>query len=448
MGGGIWGESQYEVGSTFHISLPFKKQEQLPTYALLKAHLDSKKILLVDDEEIARNVYSNILRNFGYKVTEVSSGRDALNTLKNNDMNTPFDMVIMDWKMPDMDGIETTQFIQISGEINHQPEVVLMSGANIEEFDNLLQKVVFSGFLKKPSTPSTVLDTVIFAFAGQKYQGQVFNDNDRSNKYIQQLSGAKLLLVEDHPINQELAAELLMSHEIEVKIANNGQEALQILEEDEFDGILMDCQMPVMDGYEATQQIRQQEKYKDLPIIALTANALVGDKEKVLAVGMNDHISKPIKPELMFETITKWITPGKKENVLTEKSANIEETLLDENGFPELPGIDVQAGLVTTHNNASLYKRLLFKFHENQKNFKQEFMNAKKDSDPQATTHIAHTLKGLAGNLGMTKLQQNAFSLETACKEKSEHIDELLKETVSQLDIVFSSLDKLDSRSQ
>jgi len=262
------------------------------------------------------------------------------------------------------------------------------------------------------------------------------------------LKGAAILLVEDNEINQELAEELLLMNGMTVETANNGKEALDLLSNQQFDGILMDCMMPVMDGYEATKQIRSQEKFKDLPVIAMTANAMKQDIEKVLEVGMNDHIAKPIKPEVMFSTMEKWITPSKKQSDTVEESANIEEAILDENGFPELPGIDIQVGLVTTQNNVRLYKKLLFKFHENQKNFKQEFINAQKDTEPQSTSHIAHSLKGLAANLGMTELQQSALSLETACNENTKNIDELFAATVSQLEIVFSSLESLISHSE
>jgi two-component system, sensor histidine kinase and response regulator len=446
MEGKIWVESEYDVGSTFHFTLPFKKLVEIPTLHLLSNHLGSKKILLVDDEEISRNIYSNILKSFGFKVTDACSGKDALKALRNNDMDDHFDMVIIDWKMPNMDGIETTRLIKSSTEITHQPKMVLLSGTNIEELENVTLAVEFSGFLKKPSTPSTVLDVIILALAGLKYHGYVTKDYDTVNKDAKKLSGSKILLVEDHPINQELAMELLMSHEIDVEVANNGEEALEILEKDIFDGVLMDCQMPVMDGYEATRQIRQQEKFKDLPIIAMTANAMIQDIEKVLEVGMNDHIAKPVYPERMFATMAKWITPSNKGQKSIKKPADIDTTVLDENGFPELPGVDIQAGLFTTQNNVSLYKRLLFKFLDNHNNFKQEFMDAHQSGDPEAPAHVAHTLKGLSANLGMIELQQAALSLETACKENLDNIEELFEATVSQLEIVFGSLEKLNRR--
>ena len=258
---------------------------------------------------------------------------------------------------------------------------------------------------------------------------------------IAKLIGAKILLVEDNELNKELAVELLTLKNIVVLTANNGKEALALLSNEDFDGVLMDCQMPVMDGYEATRQIRLQEKYKTLPVIAMTANAMKADKEKVLAIGMNDHIAKPINPDAMFLTISKWVKPSQTKTAGI--TGNNIKTISDENALPDLPGIDTTIGLQTTQNNIGLYKRVLLKFYNNQKHFKQDFINAKNNSDMEGCKNIAHTLKGLAGNLGMTKLQQSALVLETGCKENSEQIDDLLNIVVDHLHVVFNSLEYL-----
>ncbi|MBF0264431.1 MAG: transporter substrate-binding domain-containing protein [Gammaproteobacteria bacterium] len=264
------------------------------------------------------------------------------------------------------------------------------------------------------------------------------------HEQVTRLIGKKILLVEDNEINQELALELLQMNGMSVTAVFNGKEALEILKEQEFDGVLMDCQMPVMDGYTASSKIREQLRFKELPIIAMTANTMKGDKEKCLAAGMNDFIAKPINVTKMFNTLVKCIKPSHKSTmeqaVLKQTETNITEKTGDNNIFRELPGINSRIGLQTTQNNINLYKRLLLKFHSNQKNFKQEFIEFHKSNDTEASANLAHTLKGLAGNLGMTQLQQAALSLETACKEKSDDIESLLNELDEQLQIVFSSL--------
>ncbi|MBF0264868.1 MAG: response regulator, partial [Gammaproteobacteria bacterium] len=456
MGGEIWVESEYEKGSTFHFTIPFQKQEQLlPSHHLLAAKLEHKRFLIVDDEEISINIYSNMLKQFGFEVAQASSGHNAVELVKKYDKNTPFDVMIIDWKMPDLDGIETTRLIQNDSEIKHQPLVILLSGTNLEDVENMSLDIKLSGFLKKPSTPLTILDTIIYSLAGKKIPKQEVK-HDVSAADINKIAGAKLLLVEDHPINQELAVELLSSYNIRVTTVNNGQEAVDILKQESFDGILMDCQMPIMDGYTATEHIRAQSQYKDLPIIAMTAHALVGDKEKVLNAGMNDHISKPIKPELMFATIAKWVTPSEKwvtpsekvdaSSLQAESSREQVAIAIDKNGFPEMPGIDLQAGLVTTQNNVALYKRLLLKFFNQEQDFKNTFLKTLKDDNPNASSNLAHTLKGLAGNLGMIELQQASLSLEMACKEKSDSIDSKLEDLLMQLQIVLDSIEKIDQR--
>ncbi|MBF0264320.1 MAG: response regulator [Gammaproteobacteria bacterium] len=270
------------------------------------------------------------------------------------------------------------------------------------------------------------------------------SDNQNNLKHAaKHLCGAKILLVEDNELNQELAVELLRMDNIEVETANNGKEALDLLENQTFDGVLMDCQMPVMDGYEATRKIRSQDRLKDLPIIALTANVMKNDINKVLASGMNAHIAKPINPDVMFTTMAKWIRS--KVKITSDNTGKINaETCNNHYELPKLAGIDIQAGLITTQNNTDLYKRLLLKFYDNQKNFKQRFLDSLDKDGTEAASHIAHTLKGLAGNLGMTDLYQIAFTLQTTCENNSDNIEAIFEETIKQLEIVFTSLNKLD----
>jgi signal transduction histidine kinase/CheY-like chemotaxis protein len=261
---------------------------------------------------------------------------------------------------------------------------------------------------------------------------------------IKRLKGAKILLVEDNELNLELASELLIMNKMIVKSAGNGKQALEMLAKENFDGVLMDCQMPIMDGYEATRQIRQQEQFKNLPILAMTANAMKGDKEKVLAAGMNDHIAKPIKPEVMFLNMARWIKTGNDELASVSTEAKKTSDTGTQVVLPEMAGIDIQAGLSITRNNVSLYKRLLLKFRSNKHDFKQDFMQAKEGSGLEAASNVAHTLRGVAGNLGMTNLQQSAETLEVASKDNADNLEILLADTAMQLEIVYSSLEKLE----
>ncbi|MEJ1462859.1 MAG: bacteriohemerythrin [Candidatus Sedimenticola sp. (ex Thyasira tokunagai)] len=263
----------------------------------------------------------------------------------------------------------------------------------------------------------------------------------KASEAVRSLQGAQVLVVEDNLINQELVLELLVNNGLSVEIVTNGQEALETLEDSEFDGVLMDCQMPVMDGYTATRKIREQDKFKMLPVIAMTANAMVGDREKVLAAGMNDHIAKPINVNEMFQTMAKWITPSKPLSKDVVKRSRQPSAVMEE--LPNLPGIDVETGLATTQNDPVLYRKLLNRFADTQKDFEQQFREAMEDADTEANTRLAHSLKGTAGNLGMVGVQHAADVLEKACKEGEENIDVKLKAVVAELSPVLIGLKSL-----
>ncbi len=229
--------------------------------------------------------------------------------------------------------------------------------------------------------------------------------------------------MEDNELNQELALELLRTVDMTATLANNGLEALTLLEEpgQAFDGVLMDCQMPVMDGYTATQRIRQNPAWADLPILAMTANTMAGDRERALSAGMNDQIGKPLRVAEMFATLARWIHPDRSATAGTPaRGPELRAPAHDSTGLPmlaDLPGIDMRAGLATTMGNHLLYRQLLAKFLATQRDFAAQFASARADTaDPQAALRVAHTLKGLAGNLGAVTVQAAAGALEQACQ--------------------------------
>ena len=245
-------------------------------------------------------------------------------------------------------------------------------------------------------------------------------------------------------INQELALELLGNVGIQVRVANNGREALEILQTETFDGVLMDVQMPEMDGLTATCEIRKQRKFKKLPIIAMTANALAKDRQAALKVGMNDHIAKPIQEHDLFSIMAKWIKPS---GLIAHKPAEKSKPP-DAEGAPEIPaleGIDVEMGLTIAQDNQALYRRLLGMFRDSQRDFVAQFRSAQEDGDMQTLERLAHTLRGVAGNIGARTVQETAFKLETACKERrtAEEIKLKLEAVEQALLPVITSLEKL-----
>jgi two-component system, sensor histidine kinase and response regulator len=264
------------------------------------------------------------------------------------------------------------------------------------------------------------------------------------------VKGTRMLLVEDNEMNQELAVALLRQAGVDVVIAGNGQEALDTLARDsQFDCVLMDCQMPVMDGYTATRELRKNPAFKELPIVAMTANAMAGDREKVIEAGMWDHIAKPLNVGDMFATIAKWIkrsgaAPGASQEGTHDTAAG--DSVLAAEGLvglnASLPGIDVNAGLATTMQDAKLYTRLLVKFREGQGDFANLFASARTDADPAAAARAAHTLKGTAGNIGAKQVQAAADALEQACLANAPRgeVDQLLEQTLEVLAPVMVGL--------
>jgi len=236
---------------------------------------------------------------------------------------------------------------------------------------------------------------------------------------LDSLQGASILLVEDNKINQQVATELLEQAGFTVDIANHGEESLEMIKITDYDCVLMDVQMPVMDGYTATGKIREIEKFADLPILAMTANALAEDRERAIEAGMNDHIAKPINPEVLFSTLIKWIEPKSPEKrTETPQSAPV-QSLQDDQLPTELPGFDIQRGISQVGGNEILFAKLLREFLIDHEDDIAKMKHAADHEDYEKGQRLAHTLKGLGGTIGAVRLSRVSEVLETAFKEKS-----------------------------
>ncbi|MEH6589127.1 MAG: ATP-binding protein [Halioglobus sp.] len=266
-------------------------------------------------------------------------------------------------------------------------------------------------------------------------------DNDWYDAAATKLSGAKILLVEDNVLNQELAAELLQGIGIEVDIAANGKLALDMLDRNTYDGVLMDCQMPVLDGYSATRQLRQKTGFGDLPVIAMTANAMAGDREIALAAGMNDHIPKPIDVRQMFTTISKWITPRTQTRSSFEPTSHQPKITL-----PVIEGIDREESLVRLANNKALYLKMLQRFYRSYRDFDQQLENTVKASGQEKLGYLIHTLKGVAGNIGATEVERTASEIEKIMASGEPDPDSLTGLSRA-MDSLISQLARLDDDS-
>jgi polar amino acid transport system substrate-binding protein len=260
---------------------------------------------------------------------------------------------------------------------------------------------------------------------------------------LRPIQGASLLVVEDNEINQQVAQELLEHALFNVDIANHGQEAIDMINQGQYDCILMDLQMPVMDGFTATRELRKDERYKALPILAMTANATHEDRKRCEEAGMDDHIAKPIIPKVLFETLLKWVPHMERELPDTPDNDAADATPVE---LPELQGVDTEAGLARVGGNVRSYLKLLNKFAENQSDAINEIRSAITDGDGELSVRLAHTLKGVGGAIGATALQEAAAKLEATLKEDAQELPKkLITAAEQELDRILGLLSDLAS---
>ena len=443
MHGQIGVESESGRGSVFSFNIWLGVQsEQQKIQTLFSSDMKGMRVLVVDDHEHTCQVLAEILESFGFEAIQAYSGAKALDILEQSKAergDNRIRLVFLDWNMPFMSGVETAT--HITGlKLNPPPKLLLITAHGHEEVAESAANAGFDRILYKPLNPSLVLDGVmdIFGKGGitSHKQGQI-----RDVDAIKGILGAQVLLAEDNKINQQVATELLEGNGLIVTVANNGIEAVKLVQEGAFEIVLMDIQMPEMDGFQATQEIRKNSRFKKLPILAMTAHAMAGDREKSLEAGMNDHITKPIDPDKLFEALVKWI-PNRDRGV----SALPVENPSDGSGFDlplNLPGINIEIGLKHVAGNQKLLRKLLLEFLRDYGDAIPILKSKLKDE--MSTAHrMAHTLKGVAGSIGASSLQSAAFALEMAIKnETSEDFDKLLSSLEQNLEPLLKGLEVL-----
>jgi signal transduction histidine kinase/DNA-binding response OmpR family regulator/HPt (histidine-containing phosphotransfer) domain-containing protein len=444
MGGELAVESEPGRGSRFHFDLRLGLQAQgaarPPRWS--DAALRGTRVLVVDDNAAAREVLVAMSEALGLQAEVAASGEEALVRVTQADADdAPFRLMLLDWKMPGMDGVACAQALAERPGLRHSAPVVMMATAFGREMlrQRLAERQVQAGaLLTKPVTPSTLLDACATALGhAPPAPTRRARRAEVQLAHREALAGAHVLLVEDNAINQELAADLLGRVGIVVKVASNGQEALEMLARERFDAVLMDCQMPIMDGFAATRALRRQPALRALPVIAMTANAMVGDREAVLAAGMDDHVAKPIVVDALFDTLARWVKPTPA--AAAGKASASEGTPL------ALSGIDTRCGVANAGGNGVLYRRLLGMFRQRETDFVQRFRAALAAGDADAAMRAAHDLKGVAGTLGMHALQETAAVLERACLEGEPDVDSLVRNVSCHLDAVVDEIQDLES---
>jgi signal transduction histidine kinase/CheY-like chemotaxis protein len=392
------------------------------------------QVLIVDDNECARELLREMTASLGMRPSAVGDGEAGLRAVIDADRrDEPCDLLLLDWRMPGMDGVEFVQRLAASDLRHPLPTVLMLTAYSRDEVLRRLEldRLEVSSTLSKPVTPSTLLDSCMEALGRPRPRhSRGARREEALNSQLAGLAGARILLVEDNVFNQELAQDLLSRADLEVRVAADGREALRMLSDEAFDGVLMDCQMPVMDGFEATRALRQDPRWEQLPVIAMTANAMVGDREKVIAAGMNDHIAKPINVDQMFAVLSRWVRPRQEVSAVSSfpSSAPAPAPSLD-----SLPGIDSRAALQALGGDERIYRRLLGRFLDTQAGFPQKFLATCAGSDPEAAHRMAHDLKGVAATAGAFELAKAASALEGACGDHRPAAEiEALTEAVAQ----------------
>jgi len=432
MGGDVGVTSEMGKGSTFWFTAYLARGDAKAT-RLASPDLRGRRALIIDDNAQAREIESSMLTSMTFHVDEAPSGLEGIEMIQQAaDRKEPYDIVFIDWQMPGLDGIETGKRIRALPGMAASPHLVMVTAYGREEVLKQAEDASFDNILIKPVTPSMLFDSAVQALGGDRESGRVVEASPTLN--LSQLHGAKVLLVEDNELNQEVAMGLLEPAHMSIDLAENGEAAVQMVNKHNYDLVLMDMQMPVMDGVAATKAIRSNPRFRDLPIIAMTANAMEADREICRQAGMNDHVSKPIDPDAMFATVMKWIKPRHVQASAEPPSQKVEDAspqnLLC---LPEIDGVDIKDGLKRVGGNIRLYRDLLMKFAAKYCDAGLQISDALHIGDRGAAERIAHTIKGVAGNMGIKPLQFAAEKLEKAIRDSDSSVETILHDFTSVL---------------
>jgi two-component system, sensor histidine kinase and response regulator len=474
MGGRIWVEdSRPGKGTTicFTVHLQIAQQAQARERQLVEQAgplLEGIRVLVVDDNEGSREILAEMLRFFRLDVGTAPNGPAALVALQAA-AASPYDLVLMDWRMPGMNGDEATQRIHRNTAITRQPKVVMVTAYGREDVFRLAEQAGMDGFLIKPVSPSILLDTILSVLGRGRIFGADRGDAERRPSAPDlatsgHLAGARLLLVEDNDINREFATELLRGEGIEVDAAVNGAEAVDQVQRRDYDAVLMDIQMPVMDGLEAARRIRAladapggakgNERFASLPIIAMTALAMAQDAEKSQAAGMNDHVTKPIAPDRLMATLAKWVQlPAERRN----ESANIAAGDSTAAPAPSKPGelpadllaltsLDAHDGLRRIGGKADAYRKQLRRFREHYPDAIADLRRLVAERATQRAEEYCHALKGVTGTLGARALYEKVADIYELFKQgllpgaiALDEADALLQQVMREIDGLAAS---------
>nr|WP_295078873.1 response regulator [uncultured Roseateles sp.] len=429
MGGQTGVISQLGQGSSFWFTAEFKKSEALPPSYMPQPDLRDRRVLVVDDNAHARTVLNDLLESMTFRVAQAASGPEALEEIdKARAGGEPFELVLLDWQMPGMDGIEAARRIQVEQK-DAAPKLVMVTAYGREEVVSQARATGIEDVLIKPVSASMLFDTAIRLLSdAAPAAGKA--DAASPDALLDQLAsrrGARILVVEDNELNQQVISDLLTDAGFVVEVAEHGGIALDMLANKPYALVLMDMQMPVMDGLTATRLLRERPALADLPVLAMTANAMQADRDRCLQAGMNDHLSKPIEPDALWKALLHWIpaqTAGAQDQAGAAPSAAAAQALPGSAtgpapiALPEIAGLDVQSGLRRVLGKPERYLATLRRYQSNQAAATAQIRAALLQDDYPTAERLAHTSKGLAGNIGADAVQASAAALEQALAKR------------------------------
>ena len=444
MGGEVGVDSEYGKGSTFWFTARMgigaaRKRDLLPS-----PDLRGCRALVVDDNDNARAVLRDLLGSMTFVVSDVASGAAAVEeVMRAAAAGTPYEIVLLDWRMPGLDGIDTARQIKAL-ELRPVPRLLMVTAYGREEVLNQIAEAGIEDVLIKPVSASILFDTIMRMFGGQARERREHGGGKSSSQDdLTAIRGARILLVEDNDLNQEVATELLTDAGFQVEVANDGAIALAKVQQNPYDIVLMDMQMPVMDGVTATLEIRKLGRFDTLPIVAITANAMQRDQDRCLEAGMNDFISKPIDPDQLWTALLRWVRP---QDNPPAAAASVPTTAAsaEKGGIPRIVGLDSATGLSRMQGKTRLYLSSLRKFAAGRRNTAGDIRQALDAGDWSTAERLAHTVKGLAGMIGADEVQRRAADLENAIadKEGRDSVDALVSALEAPLAVLVAALDE------